>query len=210
MLETSLLYQFVRTWRICLLGILIRREFFLVKSAYHVLVKADTRGRQCQIGETSEQGANGSKDEVWKKIWSLPCPPKIKQFMWRVAHNSLPMKMNIKRRHIDLDTSCPVCLRYDEDGGHCFLKCKQVRQCWREVQLDNLRCSLLSAQTAKEFVWRILKLRQDQCLCVCLLLWRWWDTRNKANAGEPMLSYIQVVNSADSFYRDLIVVERRS
>ena len=26
-----------------------------------------------------------------------------------------------------LDTLCPACRRLDEDGGHCFLKCKLVR-----------------------------------------------------------------------------------
>ncbi|KAF8762953.1 hypothetical protein HU200_008799 [Digitaria exilis] len=40
--------------------------------------------------------------------------------------------MNIKHRGIqDVDTRCPVCRRLDEDGGHCFLKCKIV---WWDVR----------------------------------------------------------------------------
>ncbi|KAF8732917.1 hypothetical protein HU200_015267 [Digitaria exilis] len=27
---------------------------------------------------------------------------------------------------MDIDTRCPVCWRFDEDGGHCFLKCKMA------------------------------------------------------------------------------------
>jgi hypothetical protein len=68
---------------------------------------------------------------VWKKLWKLNWPPKIKQFLWRVEHNSHVMKLNIKRRRIDLDTRCPVCWCLDEDGGHYFLKCKMARACWR-------------------------------------------------------------------------------
>ena len=103
---------------------------------FHVLEDVVEQGKQTQQGETSRLGAAESKDDLWKKIWRLKCPPRIKQFIWRVAHNSLAFKLNIKRRHIDLDTRCPVCWRLDEDGGHCFLKCKIVRQCWRELQLE--------------------------------------------------------------------------
>ena len=31
-----------------------------------------------------------------------------------------------------------------------------------------------------------MKLRADVCLLVIVLLWRWWDVRNKVNAGELM------------------------
>jgi hypothetical protein len=31
--------------------------------------------------------------------------------------NSLPLCMNQKRRGMDVDTRCPLCLRIDEDGG---------------------------------------------------------------------------------------------
>lgn len=160
------------------------KGIFSVKSAYHVLQGLEEQGRQIQRGVSSCRDANSPHDEVWTKIWKLPCPPKIKQFIWRVAHNSLAMKMNIKRRHIDLDTRCPVCMRFDEDGGHCFLKCKQVRHCWMELQLEGIRRSLLGAQTSLEFIRSILGFKTDQCLRICILLWKWWDTRNKVNAGE--------------------------
>ena len=106
---------------------------FSVKSAYHTFERATAHDRSFQTGESSMQAAHDMEDKLWTQIWKLPCPPKIKQFIWRVAHNSLALRMNIKRRHIELDTRCPVCARLDEDGGHCFLKCKQVKQCWREL-----------------------------------------------------------------------------
>ena len=34
----------------------------------------------------------------WHKLWKLSCPPKVKHFMWRLARNSLALKMNIQRR----------------------------------------------------------------------------------------------------------------
>jgi len=124
--------------------------------------------------------------------------------------NSLAMKMNIKQRHIELDTRCPICLRLDEDGGHCFLKCKHVRRCWRELQLDTVRCLLLNAQTSMEFVRCILGLKNDQCLRTCIFLWKWWDVRNKANAGEQMPTCQEVVCAVTSLVTEFTEAMFRS
>jgi hypothetical protein len=79
---------------------------------------------------------------------------------------SLPLKMNIKRRNIDLDTRCPVRNRFDEDGGHCFLKCKGVRQCWRELDLEGFRVQLLESANSREFVGEILNLNPHKCATI--------------------------------------------
>jgi len=112
---------------------------FSVKSAYHVLVDDEERGEVRQAGESSSSPAKADDQLFWKKIWRLDVCPKAKQFIWRVAHNSLAMKMNIKRRGMKPDTRCPVCWRFDGDGGHCFLKCKAVRRCWMDLHLEYTR-----------------------------------------------------------------------
>lgn len=107
-----------------------------MKSAYHNLHDRALQVARKQRGESS---SGQLKEQLeWKQVWRLNCPPKIKQFLWRLAHNSLPLQMNIKRRGMDIDTRCPVCWRLNEDGGHCFLKCKFVVKCWREALLDDI------------------------------------------------------------------------
>jgi hypothetical protein len=138
----------------------------------------------------------------WKKIWRLSCPPKIKQFVWRLANNSLALKMNIKRRNIELDTVCPVCRCFDEDGAHCFLKCKLARHCWNAAQLGGVCCLLLNSHSSEEFIRMILELQTDQCLWSVILLWKLWDARNKANAGESIPTCTEVVCAAYSVFRD--------
>jgi hypothetical protein len=62
---------------------------FSIKSAYKVC-RADiirNRVRACQQGGSGTD-ANG----VWKKIWQVKCPNKIKHFLWRMAHNSHPIR----------------------------------------------------------------------------------------------------------------------
>jgi ribonuclease HI len=111
------------------------------------------------------------------------------------------MKLNIKRRNIKLDTACPVCKRFDEDGAHCFLKCKRARHCWRELQLESVRGMLLDIQSSEEFVAAILALNSEHVV----LLWKLWDARNrnKDNAGESSLTCSDVVCAVYSMLSDI-------
>ena len=89
----------------------------------------------------------------------------------RIAHNSLPHRLNLLRRGLDLDPICPVCNRVNEDGVHLFLKCKNAKLGWRELQLNGLRDRLVQCQDAKAFVKEIIQLELQQKLKVIGLLW---------------------------------------
>jgi hypothetical protein len=105
------------------------------------------------------------------------------------------LQMNIKRG-MDIDTRCPVCWRLNEDGGHCFLKCKFAVHCWREALLEDVRSLLLQKASAYEVVTTILSLNDDTCLEAASLIYAWWEARNKANSGEGVRQTSQVVQHA--------------
>jgi hypothetical protein len=48
-----------------------------------------------------------SDEFKWLKIWQLKVPNKICMSIWRLAHNSLPVKRNMAGRGVKLDTICP-------------------------------------------------------------------------------------------------------
>ncbi|WVZ95331.1 hypothetical protein U9M48_041113, partial [Paspalum notatum var. saurae] len=121
---------------------------------------------------------------IGRKLWKLNCQPKVKHFMWRLACNSLPVLHNINRRGMKNDTLWPVCARLDEDMGHHF-KCKFVKSCWREMNLEEIRLHQLhDLPTAKEVAMHILLQEEVKRVQVVGLLWAWWDARNKVNAEE--------------------------
>lgn len=70
--------------------------FISVKSAYHVLEDSQELSHRFQRGESSGANDGNHADNVWRKIWKLTWPPKLKQFLWRAGHNSLAMKLNIR------------------------------------------------------------------------------------------------------------------
>ena len=154
---------------------------FSVKSAYRVGVTL----RESKLNRDAGPSAIAEcQKDSWKHIWDLELPGKVKIFLWRLAHNSLPTRMNIKRKGIELDTRCPVCNRLDEDGGHIFLKCKFVKHVWQALDLEQTRMDLLACANAREVVSSVCLLPPKQRSLTAVMLWDWWTYRNKVNAGE--------------------------
>jgi hypothetical protein len=75
------------------------KGLFSVKSAYRIYIH-QRDGPQLSTSRGEEASF------IWKKIWKLPCIPRVQHFVWRLAHNSLPVKRNIERRGIECDTLC--------------------------------------------------------------------------------------------------------
>jgi hypothetical protein len=158
-----------------------KKGVFSVKSAYRLGI--DLRDHQ-RVRDASSSTSPSHEPPFWAKIWNLKLPAKVRIFIWRLSHNSLPLRMNIKRKKIDLDTRCPMCYRVDEDGGHLFLKCKKVKQIWRQSLLEDVRITLAEAPNPMAMFDTICALPKEKRDHVLILLWDWWTTRNKVNAGE--------------------------
>ena len=67
---------------------------YTVKSAYKLLYKQRRNGNQ-------PQSPSSSGDGVWRRIWKLKVPPKVRVFWWRVMHEFLPARHILWRRHIE-------------------------------------------------------------------------------------------------------------
>jgi hypothetical protein len=116
--------------------------------------------------------------------------------------------MNIFHHGMDIDTSCPICWRLNEDGGYCFLICKFVKKYWRALNLEELRLALIDLNFAKQVATKILSLEEDKKSLVIGFLWLWWDTRSKANAGDKIMSTEKMVHKVHSMIDTLHMRER--
>jgi hypothetical protein len=45
-----------------------------------------------------------------------------------------------------------MCGKFNEDGGHMLLKCKEVRKVWRKLNLEDKRCRVIGAGSAREMI----------------------------------------------------------
>jgi hypothetical protein len=87
------------------------RGLFSVRSAYKVC--QDSLLRRKDKGSV-HGGSDRAVDPTWEKIWKSKCPNKVKHFIWRLAHNSHPLRRSLVRRGMKIDTICPVCNHFDE------------------------------------------------------------------------------------------------
>lgn len=90
-----------------------------------------------RLAEGSTGGGIAEAQFSWYKIWQLKVPNKIQMFLWRFIPNNLPVRNNLKRRKFKMETICPMCKRFDEDCGHIFFKCKNAREGWRLLQMED-------------------------------------------------------------------------
>ena len=63
---------------------------------------------------------------------------------------------------MEIDTKCPICLRLDEDGGHCFLKCKFAKECWRALNLEEERAKLCMLSSSMQVSEHIMSLHEEE------------------------------------------------
>ncbi|KAL5834207.1 hypothetical protein ACOSQ4_013704 [Xanthoceras sorbifolium] len=63
---------------------------------------------------------------LWKLVWHLNVPPKIRFFVWRDCHNWLPSCANLVRHGVPVKDLCPLCFKYKETTFHCLWGCASL------------------------------------------------------------------------------------
>ncbi|KAJ8899612.1 hypothetical protein K2173_018586 [Erythroxylum novogranatense] len=72
---------------------------------------------------------------LWRLLWKLQVPPKVKHFLWCALSNILTTKLNLYRKKIVDDALCPLCQEAPESVDHAFLWCTKVWYCWDRLAL---------------------------------------------------------------------------
>ncbi|KAK7280279.1 hypothetical protein RJT34_25341 [Clitoria ternatea] len=73
--------------------------------------------------------------EVFKKIWKWWGPQRITFILWRLAGDSLPTNGLWARRHIALDSSCPLCGCQNKTTLHMVHDCNDVNDSSKAVEM---------------------------------------------------------------------------
>jgi hypothetical protein len=76
------------------------------------------------------------------------------------------------------------CSRLIEDGGHLFFKCKHVKAVWQGVQMEDEQELLAGKSLPLEVIQHILQLNGEVQMKLVVLLWHWWNERNRIREEE--------------------------
>ncbi|KAF7839279.1 reverse transcriptase [Senna tora] len=66
-----------------------------------------------------------------KWIWRSNCHYRLKFFLWLCVNNGLPTKVNLIKRRIHIDASCPFCNSDEETASHLFKECSFSQTIWQ-------------------------------------------------------------------------------
>jgi hypothetical protein len=95
---------------------------FSVRSAYRLGLDVQN------IPQANESSSAPAGDwSLWKGLWSLAVPPKIRIFAWKLSKDILPTKKNKRIRKLEMNARCSLCGDAAEDSFHAVVECPQAR-----------------------------------------------------------------------------------
>ena len=80
---------------------------FSVRSAYRIGMQPKLQN--LSTGQSSAEPLGDRK--AWDLVWKSDVPPKLKVFAWRVASDSLGVRLNLHCRIAKVDPYCTICGR---------------------------------------------------------------------------------------------------
>ena len=86
----------------------------IVRSGYRVARKV--------LREWTES-STGFGQQIWKKLWKVRVPNKMKVFAWKACHEILPTRVNLAKRNIIRENLCLCCQRVPETVIHAIWEC---------------------------------------------------------------------------------------
>ena len=101
-----------------------KRGVFTVRNAYYVALP---------IVENSEEGecsSGDSRTRLWKKVWQLKLPVKVRIFAWKACMDGLPTKLKLAKRGLNVGVECPLCEKAVESSSHALIYCNKVCEVW--------------------------------------------------------------------------------
>ena len=135
--------------------------------------------------------SNGeSHKSFWRRIWRLHLPNKMKSFAWRVCHNIIPMKANLKRRKLIKESLCEACGLEEEISGHAFWDCEHAREVWHLLGITFKTQRVLYREFV-DLIWYLMFVQHvgDVVLeMVFMISWCMWYNRNAIRHGSSCQS----------------------
>ena len=162
---------------------------YSTKSAYLMLQRLE------RIEKPGPSHLSG-QDVIWKHIWELTVPSKVKHFLWRACNESLPTKKNLFRRQVIRTATCDGCREETEDSVHALWGCQVVKETWWEAIQD--RNQLWERfQSFRDLLIRIFNIGAPFLAeRFAYVAWSLWNKRNAIRTQSHYLPYSMIYSDA--------------
>lgn len=111
---------------------------------------------------------------VWRKLWNLEVPNKVKNFLWRATTNVLPTYDNLIRRRVEVMPICSLCNHQNETVLHALVDRAFARTCWLFSSLGFVgHCSSFLNWLDQVFTHS----SKETCNLIAMICWKLWMRR---------------------------------
>lgn len=151
-----------------------------VKSAYRVVVMY----LEVSKGSVSKPGCSDTSrmEAIWKLLWSLRCPNKVKHFLWRACKNVLLTKQCLMHRKIVKEDKCYLCGE-GESSGHILWGCKVAEEAWKETKFKLVRLGR-PPMDFLDVVWLLMSSPSEKdWVEFAVTAWLLWNNKNSIRFG---------------------------
>ena len=97
---------------------------YSVKSGYSVILEDEVK-------DSPSSSDLSLSRKMWRGVWSLRIPNRVKTLLWRAGSDALPTKVNLQKRRILSDAACPGCNTENESSLHALWSCPCLFPIWQ-------------------------------------------------------------------------------
>lgn len=152
---------------------------YTVKYGYQVIREME---RPARLGPSASMGISPG---VWKIIWGLKVPQKLKHFLWKACNNILPVRENLRKRRVVPTTECTICNKEVESVKLALLFCEWTRPVWFGNPLQLVPTRIGTSTISTWLVNRVEEFkvfpefRDSALISIVCSLWMIWKGRNQ-------------------------------
>jgi hypothetical protein len=100
-----------------------------VRSCYRMIVTVKKMREDWLDGRPSNSNVE-VEEKRWTTLWRTKVPSKIRVFLWRLAHHSLPTGTVLNHRKMASSPGCSLCSDATDNWRHSLLECTMARCVW--------------------------------------------------------------------------------
>ena len=166
---------------------LSKSGIYTVKSAYS-LIRLESFHNYMSANGRGESSNQKENSKLWKRLWSVQAPPKMKIVLWRMAQDCLPTGTQLKHRNITGPDICYFCHK-EETVEHVFLMCQYASEVWREIKRSfGFKCKIRYPVSMKQWLFDFLSTAtEDEATIFTITVWHVWEARNSVRNGEKQV-----------------------
>ena len=150
---------------------------YSVRSAYRLLMEEELSGAPSPFDLTPTK-------RIWKGIWSLCVPNRVKTLLWRAGTDSLPSKTNLLKRRVLTDDICPGCKLKSETSFHALCSCSELFSVWK----GKFEWLINLSKECSSFVEviQLCQSRNDLLELFTMIVSLIWTHRNQVKVGDSL------------------------